>query len=114
MTSTFETIDEAIAALIPKLERIADRDFNKKYPKPVVAVTEPWACYGQSLDFLTRPDGNHMPITAAWSRQHSQKLSSHLAVCARCTTKTECLEMAEAYGDTIGIWGGLMPHEREI
>ncbi len=35
------------------------------------------------------------------------------AVCARCPVQRECLDDALEQDDRYGIWGGLLPHERE-
>jgi WhiB family redox-sensing transcriptional regulator len=34
------------------------------------------------------------------------------AVCAGCTVRQECLEVALANNERLGVWGGLTPEER--
>ena len=40
-------------------------------------------------------------------------MASAKAVCARCPVQRECLDDALEADDRYGIWGGLLPHERE-
>lgn len=36
------------------------------------------------------------------------------AFCSMCSVKQQCLEWANAIGETHGIWGGLTPEERGV
>lgn len=81
-----------------------------KNPKPRVRLAEAEPCRKSKYDFITwNRDGTPVVITGKTPRD---KVRHQLAVCARCTTKEECLERAERFGAEYGIWGGLLPHER--
>lgn len=76
-----------------------------------VQISEPAPCRNSELDFITyRQKTQVLTITEKTPRK---AVRSQLALCARCTTREECLEIALRFGADYGIWGGLLPHERE-
>lgn len=78
-----------------------------------MAAGKPWACTESPLDFLTYDDGGIIKaIRSNVSRRQRRRFTQHLIVCARCATREECLQIAIEYDETIGIWGGTLPHER--
>lgn len=84
-----------------------------KHPKkkPKVEIAEPAPCRTSPLDWITYDrNGELVTITEKTPRKHVRK---QLSLCARCTTQEECLEIATRFGADYGIWGGLMPHERD-
>lgn len=44
---------------------------------------------------------------------HAYIVREAKAVCARCPVRDECLEYALAIDERWGIWGGLLPSERD-
>lgn len=84
---------------------------NSRYFPPSQQVrTGEWKedapCQNMPGDWISMPEG--------YNRRNYRKFKGYeLAVCDTCPVKTYCLEHALVFGETLGIWGGTLPHERE-
>ena len=65
-------------------------------------------CATVDLDFVTYETGEAISKTTP-----KKWFTDQLAVCNSCQLKAECLETALAMREPFGIWGGLMPLERQ-
>lgn len=50
--------------------------------------------------------------TAWWTDLKGRHLSKARAICARCEVRTDCLAWARRLPEPAGLWGGLIPAER--
>lgn len=64
-------------------------------------------CAGHG-DLFFPPDGREL-----WSDKTERERQA-LALCARCSVATECLDEAMVRGERWGIWGGLTARQRQL
>ncbi len=51
--------------------------------------------------------------TDLWFSDDETEITMAKAVCSECPIRQTCLDYAMANGETEGIWGGLLPIERQ-
>jgi hypothetical protein len=128
---TDDELDQAATELRARLDVLLDRDWLPQtggrlaeVADQIVLLTE-WEkartipaksslakCSNSGLDFITH---NGQEIRRATGKKPGarKRFRQHLALCGVCQIRDECLQVAETFGETIGIWGGKFPHERK-
>ena len=66
-------------------------------------------CAASDLDFVSH---NNRVISIKTGKTNRHQFRKHLELCAACTSREACLEMAIQYDERFGIWGGKFPYER--